>query len=173
MQRERIEIYRHPTPLGAVTVAASVRGVVRVLFPGADDEDLLTPLLRRYPDLQLIQLGEPSAWLVPAVNAIERALTGADIELPALDLDSSDFERAVLRSIRRIPRGQTRSYREVAEDVGRPQASRAVGQACSGNPVPILVPCHRVVGHRGDLVGFGGGTEMKVRLLAAEGVLLT
>ena len=105
--------------------------------------------------------------------ALERAFAGADAGRCPLDLEVTPFERAVLEAVRAIPWGETRSYAWVARQVGRPRATRAVGRALGANPVPVLVPCHRVVGARGDLVGFSAGTERKAALLAREGVLLT
>ncbi len=89
----------------------------------------------------------------------------------ALPLDLSGlrrFSRDVLRACARIPRGETRSYGEVAAMAGAPRAARAAGQALARNPLPIFVPCHRVIGADGKLVGFGAGLEMKRRLLALE-----
>ena len=87
-----------------------------------------------------------------------------------LDLEQgTPFQRDVWRALLEIPRGETRSYRWVAERVGRPRAVRAVGQAVGANPLPIVVPCHRVVRSDGSLGGFGGGLAMKKRLLNLEG----
>ncbi|WP_406073768.1 methylated-DNA--[protein]-cysteine S-methyltransferase [Micromonospora sp. NBC_01638] len=80
----------------------------------------------------------------------------------------SDFERAVWREMTRIPYGETLTYGEVARRVGDPGAARAVGVACNRNPVPVIVPCHRIVGVGGKLVGFGGGLPRKVKLLELE-----
>ncbi|TDB69608.1 methylated-DNA--[protein]-cysteine S-methyltransferase [Micromonospora sp. KC721] len=80
----------------------------------------------------------------------------------------SDFERAVWREMTRIPYGETLTYGEVARRVGDPGAARAVGVACNRNPIPVLVPCHRIVGAGGKLVGFGGGLDRKVKLLELE-----
>lgn len=169
----RIEVLTYETVVGPVSLAASERGVVRVILPGTPIEELLEPLLRRHPRLQLARLDAPSAWLAPATRALDALLEGDVVEPPALDVVATEFERAVWQAIGAIARGETRSYRQIAEAVGQPKASRAVGQACSANPVPILVPCHRVMGHRGSLVGFGGGLDMKAKLLARERVLLT
>ncbi len=84
-----------------------------------------------------------------------------------------EFGRAVLAACGRIPWGRTATYGELAAAVGRPGAARAVGQALGRNPLPVVVPCHRVIGADGSLVGFGSGLEMKRRLLAHEGVYLT
>jgi len=81
------------------------------------------------------------------------------------------FQQAVWRALLEIPRGETRSYAWVARRVGRPGAARAVGQAVGANPLPLLVPCHRVVASDGGLGGFGGGLEMKRALLRREGAL--
>jgi len=86
----------------------------------------------------------------------------------ALDLHGTDFQRAVWDALRQIPYGATVSYSDIAHRIGRPRALRAVGQALARNPVPIIVPCHRVVGSAGQLVGFGGGLPLKERLIALE-----
>ncbi len=79
------------------------------------------------------------------------------------------FELSVWEELRRIPFGQTRSYADVARALGKPAATRAVGRANGANPIPIVVPCHRVIGSNGSLTGFGGGLEAKARLLELEG----
>ena len=81
----------------------------------------------------------------------------------------TSFQQAVWRMLQTIPRGQTRSYAWVAQQIGKPKAVRAVGGACGANPVPIVVPCHRVVASDGSLGGFSGGLTLKRRLLALEG----
>ncbi|MCM0676347.1 methylated-DNA--[protein]-cysteine S-methyltransferase [Micromonospora phytophila] len=88
--------------------------------------------------------------------------------VPVAAPGGSDFERAVWREMTRIPYGETLTYGEVARRVGDPGAARAVGVACNRNPVPVIVPCHRIVGAGGKLVGFGGGLPRKVRLLELE-----
>ena len=90
-----------------------------------------------------------------------------------LDLSSgTPFQQNVWRALQTIPRGETRSYAWVAKKIGKPKAIRAVGAACGANPVPIIVPCHRVIASDGSLGGFGGGLALKKRLLALEGVRL-
>jgi methylated-DNA-[protein]-cysteine S-methyltransferase len=88
-----------------------------------------------------------------------------------IDLSSgTEFQQKVWRVLMTIPRGETRSYGWIAKKIGKPGASRAVGTACGANPVPIIVPCHRVIAGDGSIGGFGGGLPMKRRLLKGEGV---
>jgi methylated-DNA-[protein]-cysteine S-methyltransferase len=88
-----------------------------------------------------------------------------------LDMRGTDFQMRVWRQLIAIPYGQTRSYLQIAEAVGSPKAVRAAGAANGANPIPIIVPCHRVIGASGKLVGYGGGLPMKKRLLELEGVI--
>ena len=85
-----------------------------------------------------------------------------------VDLRGTEFQRDVWNAIARIPYGQTISYGELAAAIKRPKATRAVGQATGANPVPIIIPCHRVIGSSGGLIGFGGGLPLKERLLGLE-----
>jgi methylated-DNA-[protein]-cysteine S-methyltransferase len=88
-----------------------------------------------------------------------------------LDLRGTDFQMRVWRQLQTIPFGETRSYLQIAAAIGSPRAVRAVGAANGANPIPIIVPCHRVIGASGKLVGYGGGLPMKKRLLALEGAI--
>ena len=85
-----------------------------------------------------------------------------------LDVRGTAFQRAVWESIAAVPYGQTVAYGEIAAQLGQPRATRAVGQATGANPVPIVIPCHRVIGASGALIGYGGGLPLKERLLGLE-----
>uniref|UniRef100_Q029M4 Methylated-DNA--protein-cysteine methyltransferase n=1 Tax=Solibacter usitatus (strain Ellin6076) TaxID=234267 RepID=Q029M4_SOLUE len=89
----------------------------------------------------------------------------------ALDLQGTAFQTRVWRELERIPYGKTRSYLQIAEAIASPKAVRAVGAANGANPIPIVIPCHRVIGSTGRLVGYGGGLPLKKRLLTLEGAL--
>ncbi len=104
------------------------------------------------------------------VQRIQRYYEGDPVNFPdKLDLSgATTFQRAVWQTTRSIPYGETRSYLWVAGQIGQPGAPRAVGQALHRNPLPLIVPCHRVIGSNGRLVGFGGGVEMKKHLLTLE-----
>lgn len=84
--------------------------------------------------------------------------------------DYTEFQKAVYRELKKVPYGKTVSYGDLAERIGRPRAYRAVGNALNKNPLPIIIPCHRVISSDGSLGGFGGGTEMKKRLLSIENI---
>ena len=100
---------------------------------------------------------------------LEEYFTGErkDFDLP-LHLSGTDFQVQVLQELQRIPYGETTSYGDIAKRIGRPKAMRAVGAANGRNPIPIIVPCHRVIGSSGDLTGFGGGLDTKEALLRLE-----
>jgi methylated-DNA-[protein]-cysteine S-methyltransferase len=85
-----------------------------------------------------------------------------------LDLQGTEFQIAVWRELQKIPYGETRAYKDIAAAIGRPKAVRAVGMANNRNPIVIMVPCHRVIGHDGNLTGYGGGLPLKRRLLELE-----
>ncbi len=118
-----------------------------------------------------VRRAAPPAWLDAAVTAaVSRHETfSGDVDLARL----GPFEREVLALLRRIPTGQVRTYREIAKTLGQPGAARAVGMACARNPLPLLIPCHRVVRTDGGLGGYSlrGGVALKRRLLEAEGAL--
>jgi methylated-DNA-[protein]-cysteine S-methyltransferase len=93
-----------------------------------------------------------------------------EFSLP-LDIEGTDFQKRVWGQVAAIPYGETRSYLQISTALGSPRAVRAVGAANGANPVPIVVPCHRVIGAKGKLVGYGGGLAMKRRLLELEGAV--
>jgi len=85
-----------------------------------------------------------------------------------LDLEGTEFQKRVLKAVQEVPYGSTRSYKDIAERIGNPKAVRAVGNANRTNPLPILIPCHRIIGSDGSLTGFGGGIDLKRKLLEFE-----
>jgi AraC family transcriptional regulator of adaptative response/methylated-DNA-[protein]-cysteine methyltransferase len=113
------------------------------------------------------------AWHRLTVAALKAVLAGhAAKKLPPLDGRGTAFQQAVWHELLKIPQGQTRSYGEMARLLGRPRAVRAVGGACGANPIPVLVPCHRVLAANRQLGGFSGGLDWKRRLLVRESVIL-
>jgi O-6-methylguanine DNA methyltransferase len=110
----------------------------------------------------------------PFVSLVRRAAEGKDVQLNGQlrIVGGTKFQRAVWEAMREIPLGGTVSYGELARKAGYPGASRAVGQAVGRNPIPLLIPCHRVIASDGTLGGFGGGPALKRALLRAEGITL-
>lgn len=156
------------TPLGPVWVAAGPHGLVAVEY-GGSEADLRTYLVEQVK-------GQPqrSATKVDvAKEQVRKYLLGQTSKLD-LDVDLSSitpFQRRVLEETRKVPRGQVSTYAEIARRIGSPKAVRAVGQALRRNPVPIVVPCHRVIASDGTLGGYGGSlrSKRKVALLKLEG----
>ena len=152
------------SPVGKLTLAATDRGLAAVLWererPG------------RVPVAIAVE-DDRHPVLVHAAHQLERyfagALTTFDVKL---DLAGTAFQQKVWRALLTIPFGETRTYGEMARQIGHPDAVRAVGAANGRNPVSIIAPCHRVIGASGALTGFAGGLEAKARLLALEGVRL-
>ena len=114
-----------------------------------------------------------NSWLRLTERALRQALAGKTPgRLPPLDLSSgTEFQRCVWNALRKIPSGQTKSYAQVAQSIDRPGAVRAVGQACGANPIPVVIPCHRVLAAGGKLGGFSSGLDWKRKLLSREGVI--
>jgi methylated-DNA-[protein]-cysteine S-methyltransferase len=158
-----------PSPLGELFVAITPRGVARVSFASEDRDEVLVELAER---------------LSPRILTSARAVDEVRRELDEyfegrrarfdLRLDRRlirGIARDVLGATARIPFGRTSTYGEIARRIGRPQAARAVGNALGSNPIPIMIPCHRVLRAGGQLGGYGGGIERKHVLLTLEGVL--
>lgn len=156
------------SPFGPLLLAATPRGLVRVGLPNQDADELLTDLAKRVSP-RVLEAAPP---LDEARRELELYFAGklTEFELPLDWRLSRDFRRRVLRAIARIPYGQTRTYTQMATSAGNERAVRAAGTACGSNPLPLVVPCHRVLRTGGALGGYGGGLPMKEGLLRLEGV---
>ena len=154
------------SPLGRLLVAATEKGICFVAIR-AQDTDLEAALRAEFPQADEILRDERA--IAPAVEALLRHLAGETphVDLP-LDVRATAFQRRVWQELRAIPPGETRSYAEIAEALGRPRGQRAVGRACAANPVAIVVPCHRALRQDGHLGGYRWGVERKEALLAQE-----
>jgi AraC family transcriptional regulator of adaptative response/methylated-DNA-[protein]-cysteine methyltransferase len=155
-----------PCRLGRLLVAATERGLCRVEL-GANDNALIEDLRDEFPEARAI--GRDDAALGRYVEELLRRIDGAapHRDIP-LDIQATAFQRRVYEELLRIPTGETRSYREVAEAIGQPMAARAVGSACANNPVALAIPCHRVLRNDGNLGGYAWGIERKQALISAE-----
>ncbi|HLG19093.1 MAG TPA: methylated-DNA--[protein]-cysteine S-methyltransferase [Bdellovibrionota bacterium] len=154
------------TPWGKSFVAATDKAIVRLTLPGKSERKEFGPL-KKDRSVELVRKQTPL--IEQAGRQIIEYFTGKRqaFDLP-LDLRGTDFQKKVWRTLLRIPYGKQWSYHDVAKAIGKPKATRAVGLANNANPIPIVVPCHRVIGKDGSLVGYGGGLPLKTRLLALE-----
>lgn len=151
-------------------LASSSKGLCYILWPNKPFEVLENWVKRHFPMGSLVYDKEK---LTDYVEQIQEYLRGQRkaFDIP-LDLRGTEFQRAVWQALLEIPYGTTKTYSEIAREIHRPKAVRAVGSAIGANPVPIVVPCHRVIGKDGSLTGFAGGLDMKEQLLKIEGTLL-
>jgi methylated-DNA-[protein]-cysteine S-methyltransferase len=146
------------TPIGELLLAGNTDALSMIGFPKGS--------MRRDPEPDWIYNEEPFQKVCTQLTeyfAGERK----DFDLP-LSLSGTEFQVSVLEALQQIPYGETTSYGAIAKQIGRPKAVRAVGAANGRNPIPIIVPCHRVIGSSGDLTGFGGGLDTKAELLRLE-----
>ena len=139
------------TPVGRIGITDDGRAVTRVFFSSQMEEGVESALARKtYDQLMEYFEGRRRAFTIP------------------LDPKGTVFQRRVWKALGEIPYGETRSYKQIAEQIGHPKAYRAVGLANNRNPIAILIPCHRVIGSNGTLVGYAGGLSVKERLLQLE-----
>ena len=146
------------TPIGELLLAGEEDALAMIGFPKGS--------MRREPEPEWIYNEKP---LAEASRQLREYFDGErrEFDLP-LRLGGTEFQVSVLEALQEIPYGETTSYGEIARRIGRPKAVRAVGAANGRNPIPIVVPCHRVIGSTGDLTGFGGGLDTKEALLRLE-----
>lgn len=165
-----VAVERHDSPLGALVLGATAAGLVRVGLP-AEDEDLVLDELAERISARVMVCGRAS--LTQARRELDEYFAGRrrSFEVPLDWRLSAGFAREVLRATADIPFGRTATYGEVARKTGRPAAYRAAGSALAANPLPILVPCHRVLPARGGVGDYRGGGDAKALLLALERAL--
>ena len=147
------------SPVGPLFLAASTKGLVRLEFAARMQK--LNP--------NRIRLQESKTALAPYLRELQEyfAAERREFSFP-LDLRGTDFQLACWHALLEIPYGETRSYRDIAEAIGHPHAYRAVGMSNNRNPIAIVVPCHRVIASSGSLCGYGGGLDIKRKLLDLE-----
>ena len=162
-----LEVTTFPSPIGPLGLAAEEGVLVAVTFDGLPRlRDWARRVLGR---CEWIDVDDPASVSTPL-----RRFFAGDLDALAsvpVRLHGTEFQRRTWETLRRIPSGKTWSYRRLAQELGDPRATRAVGAANGQNPVPVIIPCHRVIGSDGSLTGFGGGLDRKRWLLQHEGAL--
>ena len=161
-KRRKDHVYRMvASPMGNLKLVASTDGLAAILW---DNED------PRRVRLNIVVRDDNHPILLEAARQLQEYFDGRRKAFNLkLDVAGSEFQKTVWRALLTIPFGETRSYAEIAKQIGRPDAVRAVGAANGKNPIAIVMPCHRLLGSRGELAGFAGGLEAKARLLDLEG----
>ena len=163
MIKETMYWARIDTPIGSLTVVSSEKGLCFVQLPGTED---IKKLRAKYPNLTW---AEDASRNKKVIQQLQEYFDGSRtiFNLP-LDLQVTPFQKNVLGKVGLVPFGETRSYGEIARQIGNSKAGRAVGMANRNNPIPIVIPCHRIVGSDGSLTGYGGGVALKAKLLEFE-----
>jgi methylated-DNA-[protein]-cysteine S-methyltransferase len=162
-----------PTAIGTCGIVWTDRGICGAQLPEGDAATTRTRLAQRFPDGVESNPPHVVAAAIAAIHDLFAGLADVDFSSVPLDFDAvTSFDRSVYEIARRIPRGGTMTYGEIATAIGQPGVARAVGQALGRNPVPPIVPCHRVIAAHGAIGGFSahGGAASKHRLLEIEGV---
>lgn len=171
MVRTKIYKYQLTASHSQWTLLASRKGICRLLFPGDSIENTHRWLNRFASDYEIIEdriIFEEFG----AIQLLENYFLGQPVSFKEVHMDlwGTPFQSEVWTALGEIPYGEVRTYKQIAEIVGRPKAVRAVGTANGRNPLPIFLPCHRVVGADGTLTGYRGGLHIKNKLLKLEGV---
>jgi methylated-DNA-[protein]-cysteine S-methyltransferase len=159
---DKTYVYRWvDSPIGRLRLVGSDAGLAAILWETTDPASVRLTIGAEVPDHPV---------LVETARQLEEYFAGTRkaFALP-LDFVGTDFQQKVWRALLTIPFGETRSYAQIAKQIGQPNAVRAVGAANGRNPIPIITPCHRVIGSTGHLTGFGGGLPVKAHLLTLEG----
>jgi O-6-methylguanine DNA methyltransferase len=154
------------SPIGRLRLASTAAGLAYVELPHASGRGLAGWLARFAPGARGVTAADENRC---AADQILEFLAGERTAFDlALDLRATPFQRRVLDAVAKIPYGETRAYAEIAAAIGAPHAVRAVGAANGANPLALVIPCHRVIASNGRLQGYGGGLDLKARLLAME-----
>ncbi len=147
-------VFYYNTPIGIISIIDDGECIIKIDFGKTEFEDMnineTELIMRTYKQLKEYFDGIRKEFDIP------------------IKMEGTDFQKKVWNALKRIPYGETRSYKDIAVMVGNEKASRAVGMANNKNPIPIIVPCHRVIGADGKMVGYGGGLDIKVKLLDIE-----
>lgn len=152
------------TKIGKIFIASSQKGICRIsLLNGGDkEEDFFSWIKKHYPEWEIVENYEDNSTAIKQLDDyLEGKLKNFNLKL---DMKGTDFQISIWKSLMKIPYGEIRTYKDIAEKIGKPNASRAVGGANRANPFPIVVPCHRVIGTDGKLTGYGGKTKTNIRL---------
>ncbi len=156
--------------LGTLYVASTGKGVCKISIPASTKKEFFGWIRKHFDGAEVEESADANKQIVAE---LERYCDGRLVQFRSkLDLHGTEFQRKVWSELRRVPYGTVITYKELASRVGTPRGFQAVGRANAANPLPIVIPCHRVVGSDDDLVGYGAGVKTKEVLLRLEGALM-
>ena len=153
-------------PIGRILIASLDHYLVRIIFTDDENVSLFSRLRKYYPVEMIVENREKNQTILKQLT--EYFEGGRPVFSIPFRLQGTDFQKAVWHAVDKVPYGQTCSYGEIAKQIGKPKATRAVGYANKVNPIPIVIPCHRVIGANGSMVGFASGISLKEKLLDLE-----
>ena len=159
-----IKYYDFHTPIGEIFLFFSNIVIVYLSLPSDNEDDLLVYIDKKYGQAEKVEPTQCN-YHYQIIEYLEGKLKKFTL---LLDLKGTEFQKKVWNELLNIPYGEVKTYKDIAKAVGSPKGYRAVGGALNKNPIPIIVPCHRVVGSNGQLVGFAGGVDLKAKLLELE-----
>ncbi|MBU9720857.1 MULTISPECIES: methylated-DNA--[protein]-cysteine S-methyltransferase [Bacillaceae] len=170
-QRPFIYYDEMDSPIGMLTVGKTKKGICFIEFGSMKDtiSCIETWLKKKFMNVSLERNEEELKQAFEQLNEYFRGQR-TNFDLP-LDLIGTRFQTLVWNKVREIPYGVTKSYKQIALEIGAPKAVRAIGGANNRNPIPVIIPCHRVIGSNGSMVGYGGGLDKKEQLLRLEGAI--
>ncbi len=152
------------------TLVADESGILEFVLPVPKNDDAVNSIRKRYPGIA----EKDTAALMHARELIKVYFNGLEVDFRKIPVSTgklTDFAQKVLKAVSQIPYGRTSTYRRIASEIGDPDAARAVGNALNKNPVPLIIPCHRVIQSDGEIGGFSAGLEWKMKLLNIEKIL--
>lgn len=159
-----IKYYDFNTPFGKMFLFFSSKGIVSISLPNEKEEDVFNYINKKYGSTEKVESNQYE-FHEQIIQYFKGNLKYFSLNL---DLQGTEFQKKVWAELLNIPYGETRTYKDIAQYIGSPKGYRAVGRALNTNPIPIIVPCHRVIGSNGQLVGFAGGLGLKEKLLELE-----
>lgn len=161
-----------PTSVARIYVAATAKGIWKISLTHKNEKEFVAEVGSQRSGVRSIV--KDDLYFRAIKTDIAKYLSGSFVSFKkyAIVFEGTDFQKKVWRALRGIPYGRVLTYKQVAEKIGKPKASRAVGSACGANDLPIIIPCHRVIATADSLGGFSGGLKLKRHLLRLEGVKL-
>lgn len=168
MTMKKAQYYKYDAPVGLMNIVSCNTGICKISLPNTEPETVYT-WIDKYYDTYIEKKTKTIAIAIQELRQYFKQKRKR-FSVP-IQLHGTSFQKQVWTALQNIPYGETTTYGEIAKQIDKPNAARAVGRAIGRNPIPIMIPCHRVIGAQGGLVGYGGGLPLKRKLLRLENTL--